>query len=202
MLHFALNQNLTNNLNVKYDEDDDYVKIFYNGTWQRWQKAHLQQLVYFSPSTGYNLDVLGAITDSGSGITSWPYYTHTVNANNVNYHVQGASGNGYGIFTTTNFVDLTHYTTLHLQGSMYLSKGTGGSYGSGSGTCSIQLLDENGNYHTVCTGPASSTSAVSVNLTGGLTEYSGNYKIVVKVTVNISSATVANDLNVTSFYLD
>jgi hypothetical protein len=179
---------------LTYNEDTDYFGMIYNGVWHDILPAHLQQLVYFNPTTGYNLTAFGEI-GKACNISSWPQCTYTVNTDSINYHTGGASS-GYGLFTTTNYVDITKYQILKFKGNGKLNQSTGSS------NFAVELVDRQGTVTILGSTETLTTTSKTFDKEFGLSAFVGEYKIRIQLNVTVNSGTVTSDINVTELYLD
>ena len=125
-----LNQNLTNC--CVYNPTDDWIYI---GS-EKWKKAFLQSLVFFTPDRGYNADTFGRIETVDtfdSGCYAWAsgssYNNGVTIEDNAIVFQTGAAGptdNKWGVnttFTAPNAIDLTKYDKLYMKGYLHSDGG-------------------------------------------------------------------------------
>lgn len=186
-----LSQNLTTRVPL-YNEQDDWWYV--NG--QKYKRAYLTSLVYFNEDRGYNADTFGQIIKSDDGV-SWGNSNITINETNINYHWQGAA-NGNAYFTTQNAVNISNYQKIYVKGSIKIGK----SSTTGAGQYYIDIINGGGIATNVGTGTyTTSTSPVEFDTSFDVSQYTGNYKIRIKLVISSVSGTVSVDMYATDIHL-
>ena len=167
--------------NMRYNEETDFVQIKRNGTWVNWQRAFLQNLVYFNSTVGYNAGDFGSIVQGGNNNSTRSY---VINPTNITYTVghvgiTGEANGGksalytaYGQFLSNEYVDLTHFDKLVFSGTLSYS-----GYNNTSYYFRIILQNEAGTITEIYNSQATSYSNTEVSLT----QYSGRYKLGVRI---------------------
>ena len=94
---------LTKNLNMRYNVETDMVEIFYNGVWQEWTSAELQQYMIYNYGEEFR-----TLTLSGEC---------TKGADNIRVGNENTSSGQLGVLHTNDKINLSRYKTLHIEGT-------------------------------------------------------------------------------------
>lgn len=61
-----MENNLNNNLSIRYNEETDIVEIYYNGEWVEWRNAGLTIFYIFKSGAGMQNDIIATVGDNST----------------------------------------------------------------------------------------------------------------------------------------
>ncbi|MCI5552226.1 MAG: prepilin-type N-terminal cleavage/methylation domain-containing protein [Tenericutes bacterium] len=102
---------LKQNLNVRYNEANDMVQIYYNNTWNDWKTGN-QQAYYLVKNYTANVDNIGSLDRSGVGMAGM---TRAVPSYNSTNHTYSIADDREGTLFSKNLINLEGYNTLHIK---------------------------------------------------------------------------------------
>lgn len=199
----ALNQNLMNS--CVYNPQDDWIYI--SNT--KWKKAFLQSLIYFNDTLGYNAEDFGTIahTISGSGVSCsgssniQSSYIEFNATGNLTVNTGATTYTGCSQFTSSEYVDITAYDKLVVQG-VYKANSAPPYY---IGYLRVKIVDANGNITQLTNIQSNNGNAnKNIDVELDLTQYSGEYKLQFEFASSFTSCTagehVTNNFKLNNCY--
>lgn len=148
---------LNSNLGVRYNHETDMIEIFYNGIWNEWKVAGLQEWLIYNYGS-----VIESLTLKHNAIYQ---------SNNIELCVK-TSGSTIGVLYSTDKIDVTKYNKLNVE--CYANVVPDGYSSNFSFGFTDNVVDSNptyvGNYHLVAT-----SSTVDDVISIDISEIKGSY---------------------------
>ena len=156
--------------NIRYNESEDNIEIYYNGAWVDWKYAGLQN-VYLIKSGLINETLTGGLDTSipGNGGTIYPSVTESEGYCNIHFY-QDSTNYWQGLVVPfDNGIDVTNYNKLYFT----LSASVATSYGTYNNDNSVGLYIKLNTSKPTAWGALSTNTAEKQLLSNaGTTSYS------------------------------
>ena len=115
--------------NIKYDQSDDWIKIYYNDGWQNWKKAGFIWDFYLYKNGNNYSDYTGGYYISYTTGTSGTYSLIENSSGYLKFTRSGEYASAKnGVVSTREKIDLTNFKQIHVIGKITGTNTNSGNY--------------------------------------------------------------------------